>query len=80
MGRQHRPYVAWYGAMDLLPHLAEIIRRGAIDVVVTWGEPVSIDRTTDRKAISRALETEVRRLTGKALRGAWSESAEPEGS
>jgi len=80
MGRQHRPYVAWYGAMDLLPHLAEIIQRGAIDVVVTWGEPVSIDRTTDRKAITRALETEVRRLTGRALRGVWSESPEPEGS
>lgn len=69
MGRQHRPHVAWYGAMDLLPHLAQIIRHGAIDVVVTWGEPMPIDRASDRKAITRALETQVRRLTTAALRG-----------
>jgi 1-acyl-sn-glycerol-3-phosphate acyltransferase len=68
MGRQHRPRVAWYGAMDLLPHLAEVIRRGAIDVVVTWGEPMQIEPAGDRKAVARALETDVRRMTTTALR------------
>lgn len=69
LSRQHRPYVAWYGAMDLAPHLAEIIRRGAVDVVVSWGEPVACDRDTDRKAVARSLEVAVRRLTTEALRG-----------
>jgi 1-acyl-sn-glycerol-3-phosphate acyltransferase len=69
MGRQHRPQVAWYGAMDLLPHLAGIIRHGAIDVVVSWGTPRSIDSSVDRKAIARESEAEVRRLTTNVLRG-----------
>ncbi|MBX6424403.1 MAG: 1-acyl-sn-glycerol-3-phosphate acyltransferase [Variibacter sp.] len=68
LGRQHRPHVAWYGAMDLLPHLANILRRGAVDVVVSWGEPTRIAPGTDRKALTRALETEVRRLTAHQLR------------
>jgi lyso-ornithine lipid O-acyltransferase len=69
LGRQHRPYVAWYGHLSLWPHLAEISRRGAIDVVLSWGEPVAFDETTDRKAVARLLETQVRKLTTRALRG-----------
>lgn len=69
IGRQHRPHVAWYGGMDLLPHLAGIIRRGAIDVVVSFGEPVAFDRTADRKAVARAMEQAVRKMRVAALRG-----------
>jgi lyso-ornithine lipid O-acyltransferase len=66
MGRQLRPLAAWYGDMDLIPHLSEIVRRGALDVVMTWGEPIG---DIDRKALARTLETSVRRLTVAALRG-----------
>lgn len=69
MGRQHRGRVAWYGDLDLLPHLGEVIRGGAIDVTVTWGPPVAFDINSDRKAVTRALEGTVRRLTGTTLRG-----------
>ncbi len=68
IGRQHRPLVGWYGAMDLLPHLGEIIRRGAVDVVVSWGEPIRYNGRADRKATSRAMEVSVRRMTAAALR------------
>jgi lyso-ornithine lipid O-acyltransferase len=68
LGRQHRPQVAWYGDAALSPHLIGIGRRGAIDVVVSWGEPVSVDQGSDRKALARALEAEVRRLTARTLR------------
>jgi 1-acyl-sn-glycerol-3-phosphate acyltransferase len=68
MGRQHRPHVAWYGDLDLLPHLGGIIRHGAVDVVVSWGEPLAYDRGSDRKQVTRALETSVREMTGRALR------------
>jgi 1-acyl-sn-glycerol-3-phosphate acyltransferase len=68
MGRQHRPLAAWYGALDLFPHLREVTKRGAIDVVVSFGEPVSFDAQSDRKAVARSVEAEVRRLTTAALR------------
>jgi 1-acyl-sn-glycerol-3-phosphate acyltransferase len=68
VGRQHAPYIAWYGAMDLLPHLAGIIRRGAIDVTVSFGKPQVLDHTADRKAMARAMETAVREMREKALR------------
>jgi 1-acyl-sn-glycerol-3-phosphate acyltransferase len=67
--RAERPHVAWYGDMSMGPHLAGIARRGAIDVTVIWGEPVAFDETSDRKAIARRLEAEVRRRTVHALRG-----------
>jgi lyso-ornithine lipid O-acyltransferase len=67
-GRQHRPQLAWYGAMDMLPHLRNILRRGAIDVIVTWGEPISAAEASNRKVLTRKLEAQVRRLTADALR------------
>jgi len=69
LGRQHRPIVAWYGDFRLWPHLLGVARRGGIDVVLTWGEPIAFDESSDRKAVARALETSVRRLTSLALRG-----------
>ena len=68
IGRQHRPHVAWYGAMDLLPHLAAIIRRGTIDVTVSFGEPLAFDHTADRKAIARTMEHAVRKMRIAAIR------------
>src|SRR6478735_4349292 len=36
--RRERPFIAWYGDMDLGPHLKLFIRGIPLDVVVTWGE------------------------------------------
>lgn len=67
MGRAHRPHVAWYGDMELAGHLWGIFTRGALDVIVHWGEPVLVEQTTDRKALTRRLEDEVRAMTVAAL-------------
>lgn len=67
MGRAHRPHVAWYGDMELAGHLWGIFSRGALDVIVSWGTPIAIDRATDRKALSLRLEREVRALTLASL-------------
>ncbi|MBN9672779.1 lysophospholipid acyltransferase family protein [Roseibium aggregatum] len=67
MGRAHRPHVAWYGDMELPGHLWGIFTRGALDVVVRWGEPVPVGPETDRKALSRRLENEVRAMTVASL-------------
>ncbi len=69
LGRHSRPLAAWYGKTDLLPHLAGVIRRGAVDVVVTWGEPIAYSGEIDRKVVAKTMESAVRRLTVAALRG-----------
>jgi lyso-ornithine lipid O-acyltransferase len=69
MGRRHRPVAAWYGDLDLLPHLKRVLAGTALDVVVTWGEPMTFDLAADRKTVARSLEATVRRLTTAALRG-----------
>lgn len=70
MGRQFRPHVAWYGDMELAGHLWGVFTEGALDVVVTWGAPVEVDATTDRKALTRDLEAAVRTMTVASLTGA----------
>jgi len=69
MGRQFRPHVAWYGDMDLPGHLWGVFTEGAVDVIVTWGDPITVTAATDRKALTRQLEQEVRAMTLNALRG-----------
>ena len=69
MGRQHRPLAAWYGDLDFMPHIKAFIACGAVDVTVTYGEPVSADGGTDRKAMTRYLEGTVRQLAIATLHG-----------
>ena len=68
VGRALHERVAWYGDVDLLPHLLGILTSGAIDVTVTWGEAVAYDMSADRKAIARHAENAVRQMTTAALR------------
>lgn len=69
MGRQHRPLVAWYGDLDFMPHIKALIEQGAVDALVTYGEPIPVDRDTDRKTVTKRLEGAVRRQLTAALRG-----------
>jgi len=57
--RRERPAIAWYGDMELAPHLALFAREGPLDVVVTWGEPIPF--TGNRKAATALAEASVRR-------------------
>ncbi|MTI17903.1 1-acyl-sn-glycerol-3-phosphate acyltransferase [Rhodobacteraceae bacterium RKSG542] len=67
MGRQWRPHVAWYGDMDLPPHLWAILKEGGVDVTLTWGDARPIEANASRKALSTALEQDVRAMTITAL-------------
>lgn len=69
MGRQHRPLAAWYGDLDLAPHLLEVLRQGAIDVTVTFGQAAALDGPLDRKVVTRLCEEEVKRLLQDSLTG-----------
>ena len=68
IGRFLRPVVAWPGTMPLVKHLRGILAARAIDVEVTFGEPVMFDRASDRKALSRQFEAEIRTMTMARLR------------
>jgi 1-acyl-sn-glycerol-3-phosphate acyltransferase len=61
--RRERPDIAWYGDMDLAPHLMTFFREGPLDAVVTWGEPFRFDG--DRKQGTARAEAQVR----DAIRG-----------
>jgi 1-acyl-sn-glycerol-3-phosphate acyltransferase len=69
LDRKSRCCVAWYGAASLLPHLRQLVARGAIDVTLSWGDPISFDESSDRKAVTAQLEHDVRAMTIAALRG-----------
>lgn len=69
MGRQHREIAAWYGDMDLIPHLLRVLREGAIDVTVAFGNVMEVTHSDDRKALSKQVESAVRRLTSLTLAG-----------
>lgn len=69
MGRYHRPIAAWPGDIELLPHLLGIVREGAVDVDVDFGERVDYERTSNRKQVSRTVEARIRAMLGVRLRG-----------
>jgi len=66
IGRTGMPAISWAGDLDLMPHLMAILAGGPIDVVLSWGEALPFDAGTDRKALTRELETVVRRLVAEA--------------
>jgi lyso-ornithine lipid O-acyltransferase len=68
MGRFLRPMVAWPGTVPLVKHLKGVLHARAIDVEVTFGEPVMFDRSSDRKALSRQFEAQIRAMTNASLR------------
>ncbi len=67
-GRALRDRLAWYGDIDLMPHMLGVFLSGAVDVTVSWGAPVAYDVSADRKRIARDAEASVRRMTAVALR------------
>ena len=66
MGRENRPLYAWYGDMELVPHLWEALKAGPLDVVVQFHEPMN---AADRKELARAAWDVVRRGQAAALAG-----------
>lgn len=69
MGRIKRPHVAWYGDMDLAPHLLALMAGPPVDVELSWGEPIPFGPGTDRKSVTAKAEDEVRAMTMAALTG-----------
>jgi 1-acyl-sn-glycerol-3-phosphate acyltransferase len=69
MGREMRPLFAWYGDMELVPHLWEAVKAGPLDVVVEFHAPLSTDAAGSRKMLAGAAEAIVRKGQARALAG-----------
>lgn len=69
MGRMLRPFYAWYGDMELAPHLWRALGMGTIGVDVIFHEPVKLDDFGSRKALAQHCETVVSNGLSTALSG-----------
>ena len=52
LGRYWRPLFAWFGDLDLVPHLWQMVCLGETEAVVTFFPTVDIDRLGDRKKLA----------------------------
>ena len=52
LGRYWRPLFAWFGDLDLVPHLWQMVCLGETEAIVTFFPPVDIDRLGDRKKLA----------------------------
>lgn len=52
LGRFLRPFFAWYGDMDLAPHMWQLVGLGRVTVAVEFHRPVSLAEFGSRKALS----------------------------
>jgi 1-acyl-sn-glycerol-3-phosphate acyltransferase len=68
MSRQARTRASWVGDTTLLPHLWSLLREGAVDVEVHFGEPVEYRSGSNRKLVAQEVERRVRALFVAALR------------
>jgi 1-acyl-sn-glycerol-3-phosphate acyltransferase len=50
--RLYRPFFAWYGAVDLAPHLWSMVGLGTVEVVVEFHPPTFLSDCGSRKALS----------------------------
>ena len=69
MGRENRPFFAWYGDMELVPHFWEALKTGPIDVVVEFHPVVALNEFQGRKQLAARCEVAVRAGVIAALSG-----------
>lgn len=74
MGRYHRSVAAWPGSIELLPSLFGLLKAGAIDVDVSFGEAIPFRKGDNRKALSADATTAIRAMLNFSLRGGWRKS------
>jgi lyso-ornithine lipid O-acyltransferase len=69
LGRFYRPFFAWYGDMDLGPHLWAMLALGDLDVVIIFHPPVTLDAFGSRKALAEHCHRLVAGGVAAALAG-----------
>ena len=67
INRWLRPMIAWYGDMDLHPHLYKLIRLKSIKTKLIYLKPINTNNFKNRKDISNYLEDKIRKVYSSAL-------------
>ena len=60
MGRYTRAKAAWYGDMRLGSHAMNIMLQSAWDVEVIFGEPIVFDENSNRRQVTKEIQSQVR--------------------
>ena len=69
LGRSGRPFAAWPGDVELMPHLTAVLKEGAVDVEISFGSPIPFTKDSDRKVVARDCEAVVAKMLAASLRG-----------
>jgi 1-acyl-sn-glycerol-3-phosphate acyltransferase len=69
LGRYLRPFCAWYGDMDLAPHLWQLAGLGRLTAVVHFHRPVTLADFGTRKALAEHCQAAAARGVAAALTG-----------
>ena len=64
-----RPFVAWYGDMEMVPHLWHIAKLGTLTVEVVFHPPVTLAEFASRKALAAHCDRVVRQGMAGLLAG-----------
>ena len=64
IGRAYRPFYAWFGDMDLAPHLWSALSLGSVEVVIRFHEPVRALEFSDRKTLANYCHAQISRGIG----------------
>ncbi len=67
INRWLRPMIAWYGDMDLKPHLFKLVGLMSIKAKLIYLEPVNTENFENRKDLSNYLEERIREVYSSAL-------------
>lgn len=69
MGRVRRPKFAWYGDMELMPHLFDLMQIGPCEVEVHFLAPVRAADFASRKQLTEHCRGEIVAALGAVLQG-----------
>jgi 1-acyl-sn-glycerol-3-phosphate acyltransferase len=62
INRWLRPVIAWYGDMDLKPHLLKLVSLRSLKIKLIYINPVCSSRFASRKDLSNYLEKELKKI------------------
>jgi 1-acyl-sn-glycerol-3-phosphate acyltransferase len=68
MGREMRPFYAWYGDMEMTPHLWEALLAGPLDVTIEFHPPATLDMM-NRKALAQLAQAQIEAGLARGLAG-----------
>lgn len=69
LGVGWRPYVAWYGDMEMIPHLWNLAKLGRLTVEIAFHPPVTLAQFGSRKALAAHCDLVVRTGMARLLAG-----------